>query len=112
LERASLKHYGSVILDRLSSRQLRDRLHVIDGVLAALDRWDEISDCVARSEDRSEARKALVEMPFSFSEVQAEHVLDLAVGRRTAEGRRRVQEERERVVEALQSPTRGQDWDD
>jgi DNA gyrase/topoisomerase IV subunit A len=86
-----------------SAQQLRDRLHIIEGLLRASDLWNDISDAVYTCEDRLAARQALQQPPFSFSEVQALHVLDAPLGQRTAIGRRRFEEERDRFLAAMKA---------
>jgi hypothetical protein len=75
--------------------RLQARLEIMDGILLALERWPDVSDLVSQCEDPSAARHALSAAPFMLSEVQAQHVLDLTLGRRTALGRRRFSEERD-----------------
>ena len=82
-------------------KKLQERLHIIEGLIAAMERWSEICDVVAASEDQTTARQALCRPPFSFSEAQAQHVLDTPVARRTALGRRQLAEERDRTVAAI-----------
>jgi DNA gyrase/topoisomerase IV subunit A len=56
---------------------------------------------VDASEDRRTAAQGLQGEPFSFSEVQAHHVLDTPLARRTRTGRRQLQEEAEEVRHLL-----------
>ena len=82
-------------------KKLQERLHIIEGLIAAMERWSEICEVVAASEDRATARQALGRTPFYFSETQAEHILDTPVARRTAHGRRQLAEERDRTIAAI-----------
>lgn len=97
-------HYADMVKwEELETRKLIERLHVIDGYVRALDLWDDISELVFGCEDRSAARQALGQPPFSFSEIQAEHVLDAPVATRTTLRRRQIADEREwilRIIEA------------
>ena len=63
------------------------RLHVVDGLVRAVDMIDAIIKTIRASKDRSAARDALMAKPFEFSEIQANHILDLALGRLTRLGR-------------------------
>jgi DNA gyrase subunit A len=63
------------------------RLHIIDGLVRAVDMIDAIIKKIRASKDRGEARGALMTKPFDFSEIQANHILDLALGRLTKLGR-------------------------
>jgi DNA gyrase subunit A len=84
-------------------RKARAREHIVEGLLRALDLIDEIIATIRASEDRGAARAALMAEPFEFSEIQANHILDLPLGRLTRLGRSELQEEltelRERIAE-------------
>jgi DNA gyrase subunit A len=84
----------------LSHHHLRDALDIVNGLLVAVERWDEVSSVIYASEDRAEARERLAAPPLGFSPMQAEHVLDMTAGRRTAAGPRALLEERQRLQEA------------
>ncbi len=63
------------------------RLHIIDGLVRAVDMIDAIIKAIRASKDRGVARAALMAKPFDFSEIQANHILDLMLGRLTQLGR-------------------------
>ena len=67
--------------------KLRARAHIVEGLLKALDLIDEIITLIRGSEDRSAARDGLMAKPFEFSEIQANHILDMPLGRLTRLGR-------------------------
>ena len=77
------------------------RLHIVEGLLKALDLIDEIIATIRASEDRGAAREALMAgitpaaggEPVAFSEVQANHILDMQLGRLTRLGRADLEEE-------------------
>jgi DNA gyrase/topoisomerase IV subunit A len=69
------------------------RLSIVEALLRAIDLGWPVLETIENSPDRSEARRRLTDTPFSFDEVQAEHVLDMQHGRRTEEGRRSLSEE-------------------
>jgi DNA gyrase/topoisomerase IV subunit A len=92
-------------MDDPEAPQLRDRLHVLDGLLDALGRMEEVNDAIRSSPDRPAAITALQSPPFSYSEVVANHVLDLTVGRQTVAAIEQLQEEREGAVGRLKSLT-------
>ena len=80
------------------------RLHIIDGLVRAVDMIDAIIKKIRASKDRGEARTALMTKPFDFSEIQANHILDLALGRLTQLGRDELlaeQEELNATIKAL-----------
>jgi DNA gyrase subunit A len=74
-------------------RKARDRAHIIEGLLRAIDMLDEVIATIRASEDRAEARSNLMAEPFSFSEDQANQILDMTLGRLTRLGRAELSEE-------------------
>src|SRR6185369_3476426 len=63
------------------------RLHIVEGLLKALDMIDAVVKAIRASADRAAARDALMSKRFGFSEIQANHILDMALGRLTRLGR-------------------------
>jgi DNA gyrase subunit A len=94
---AYVDHQIEVITRRSEYRldQAQKRLHIVEGLMKALDLIDEIIATIRASEDRGAARAALMDgiLPgvggdvVSFSEVQANHILDMQLGRLTRLGR-------------------------
>jgi DNA gyrase subunit A len=82
--------------------RLRDRIHILDGILDALGRMGEINHLVSQSKDRNRARDGLLVQPFCYSEVVAQHVLDITVGRGTAAGIEELRRERNQAGERFQ----------
>jgi DNA gyrase subunit A len=84
-------------------RKARDREHILEGLMKALDVIDEIIATIRASDDRSDARTRLMAEPFEFSEVQAEYILDMPLGRLTRLARieleRELAEKRELIAE-------------
>ena len=58
-------------------RKAREREHIVEGLVRALDMIDAIIALIRASEDRAAARTGLMAEPFSFSEIQANHILDM-----------------------------------
>ncbi len=79
-------------------RQARDRAHIVEGLLKALDLIDEIIATIRASDDRSGALAALRAQPFEFSERQANHILDMQLGRLTRLGRTQLEDELEKLA--------------
>jgi DNA gyrase subunit A len=77
--------------------QRRKRAHVLEGRLRALDMIDAIIALVRGSEDKATARAALQGEPFSFSEIQAEDILDMPLHRLTRLGRAEIAEELDKL---------------
>ena len=69
------------------------RLHILEGLIRALDMIDEIIAVIRSSADTGSARAALMAAPFEFSEIQANHILDMALSRLTRLGKTNLEEE-------------------
>ena len=92
---AYVQHQIEVVTRRSEYRlqQAGDRAHIVEGLLRALDLIDEIIALIRASEDRASALAELQLEPFEFSERQANHILDMQLGRLTRLGRPRLEEE-------------------
>ena len=97
---AYVNHQIEVVTRRTEYRlrQARDRAHIVEGLLKALDLIDEIIATIRASDDRSSALAALQVEPFEFSERQANHILDMQLGRLTRLGRSQLEEELEKLT--------------
>lgn len=74
------------VLTRRSRYRLAEaerKAHIAEGYLKAINVIDEVIATIRASEDRAAARAALMAEPFEFSETQAEHILDMPLGRLT-----------------------------
>ncbi len=89
-----VSHRLEVIVRRSRHRLRRatERLHIVEGLLVALDHIDEIVDLIRRSADAAEARSSLMGR-FGLSEIQASHILDMALRRLTALEHRKLADE-------------------
>ncbi|MGB9113414.1 MAG: DNA gyrase subunit A [Acidimicrobiales bacterium] len=74
-------------------RKARERAHIVEGLLRALDMLDQVIATIRGSDDRAAARTNLMAEPFSFSEDQANHILDMTLSRLTRLGRSELEEE-------------------
>ncbi|MGI8754787.1 MAG: DNA gyrase subunit A [Acidimicrobiales bacterium] len=92
-----IEHQVEVITRRTEFRlkKDRDRAHIVEGLLKALDLIDQIITTIRGSADKASARDALQAEPFEFSEVQAEYILDMQLHRLTRLGRSNLEEEME-----------------
>ena len=92
---AYVDHQIDVVTRRSEYRlgQARDRAHIVEGLVRALDLIDDIIALIRGSEDRASALADLQGEPLSFSERQANHILDMQLGRLTRLGRTRLEEE-------------------
>lgn len=70
----------------------RDRAHILEGLLIALDNLDEIIDTIRRSQRVDTARNNLMKR-FKLTEIQAQAVLDMQLRRLASMERRKIQEE-------------------
>ncbi len=82
-------------------RRARARAHIVEGLLKALDMIDAIITAIRESESRGEARDRLMAAPFEFSEVQAEHILDMQLARLTRLGRADLEEEMAKLRQTI-----------
>jgi len=101
-------HQVEVITRRSEFRlkKARERAHIVEGLLKAIDMLDAVIAAIRASDDRPSARVTLMAEPFSFSEVQAEHILEMTLGRLTRLGRTNLEEEMEelrRTIAELES---------
>ncbi len=78
-------HQIEVVTRRSKFRlqKARDREHIVEGLIKALNVIDEIIATIRASDDRADARTRLMAEPFEFSQVQAEYILDMPLGRLT-----------------------------
>ncbi len=74
-------------------KNARERAHVVEGLLRALDMIDAIITLIRGSESADTARTALMAAPFEFSEVQARYILDLQLRRLAALEHQRLRDE-------------------
>jgi len=76
-----------------AAEERRRRIHILQGLLRAVELYAEVAEAAAHCTSRTEAMDALTQLPFGFSEVQADHVLDLTVASVTDERRRALADE-------------------
>ena len=74
----------------------RNRLHILEGLIRAIEEYDEVHVAVRRCPDAASAFDALTGAAFGFSEIQAKHVLELRVTSLTEDRVRDLYEERAR----------------
>ncbi|MDQ3896478.1 MAG: DNA gyrase subunit A, partial [Actinomycetota bacterium] len=101
--RAYIDHQVVVITRRSEHRlrKARDRAHIVEGLLKALDMIDAIIALIRGSDDRDAARQGLMAAPFEFSEIQANHILDMTLSRLTRLGRSQLEEELAKLRETI-----------
>ncbi|NNN09497.1 MAG: DNA gyrase subunit A [Acidimicrobiaceae bacterium] len=82
-------------------RKAEARAHIVEGLLKAIDMLDLVIATIRGSDDRGAARIALMANPFDFSEEQANHILDMTLGRLTRLGRSELEEEMNKLRETI-----------
>ena len=78
----------------------RARSHIVEGLLKALDILDEVIRTIRRSQRVDTARTNLIR-EFSFTEVQAQAILDMPLRRLTALERRQLQDEHKELQQLI-----------
>ncbi|MED6327750.1 MAG: DNA topoisomerase (ATP-hydrolyzing) [Actinomycetota bacterium] len=97
-----IEHRLEVVVRRTEFRLARaeDRLHIVAGLLVALNAIDEVVAIIRGSNDTTVAREALMER-FDLSRVQTDHILDMPLKRLTALEVQRLEEERDELEAAI-----------
>src|SRR5580658_341949 len=98
-----IEHQVDVVTRRTEFRlrKAEARAHIVEGLLKAIDMLDQVIATIRGSDDRPAARIALMDVPFSFSEEQANHILDMTLGRLTRLGRSELEEEMAKLRETI-----------
>ncbi|MDZ4826937.1 MAG: DNA gyrase subunit A [Actinomycetota bacterium] len=93
--RVYIAHRVEVVTRRTEYRlrRARDRAHIVEGLLRALDAIDAIIALIRGSESADVARQGLMATPFEFSEIQANHILDMMLRRLAALERQKLADE-------------------
>ena len=91
---AYVDHQVEVVRRRSEFRlgRARDEAHTTEGLLKALERIDDVIALIRGSADRQTARTGLMTDPFKFTEIQANHILDMQLVRLTRLGRTNLEE--------------------
>lgn len=76
------------------------RRHIVEGLQFAIDHIDEVIRIIRASANENEAKENLCER-FGFSERQAQHIVDMRLGRLSALERDKLQEEYEQLTEKI-----------
>ncbi|GIW34608.1 DNA gyrase subunit A [Meiothermus sp.] len=97
-----LDHRGEVVRKRTEYelRKAKERAHVLEGLLIALDHIDEVIALIRASQDAAEARTGLISR-FSLSEIQAQAILDMRLQRLVGLERDKLQEEYRELMEEI-----------
>ena len=89
-----VEHRVEVVVRRTRHRldAANKRLHLVEGLLIAVDRLDEVIAIIRKAQDAAAARQALIKR-FKLTEPQAEHILDMQLRRLTALQQLRLRDE-------------------
>ncbi len=98
-----LRHRVQVVTRRcqFELRKARERLHILDGLLIALDRIDEVIATIRASESADAAGKALVER-FGLSELQAAAILAMQLRRLAHLEQAKLRDERTELLKTIE----------
>jgi DNA gyrase subunit A len=101
-----IDHRLDVVVRRTRHRLARaeERLHLVAGLLTALDAIDEVVAIIRGSEDAAAARIGLMER-FDLSRIQTDHILDMPLKRLTALETRRLLDERDDLEASIRGFT-------
>ncbi len=97
-----LEHRGEVVRKRTEYelRKAKERAHILEGLLIALDHIDEVITLIRGSQDAAEARTGLISR-FSLTEIQAQAILDMRLQRLVGLEREKLQEEYRELMEEI-----------
>ena len=96
--------YRRIVVTRRSEfdlRKARERAHVLEGLITALDNLDEVIQTIRESDDAESARTALM-TGFDLTQVQAQAILDMQLRRLAALERQRILDEFEELRERIE----------
>jgi DNA gyrase subunit A len=101
--RVYLEHRFEVVRRRseYDLERARERAHILEGYLTALDNLDEVIDLIRRSRTVDTARENL-RRRFKLSEVQAQAILDMPLRRLAALERKKIEDEYKEKRELIQ----------
>ncbi len=94
-----LEHRQDVIVRRskFELEKAKQRAHIVEGLLRALDALDEIIALIRKSRTADDAKQGLIKQ-FNFTEIQAQAILDMQLRRLAALERRKLQDEYRELI--------------
>ena len=97
-----VEHRKDVITRRseFELKKARAREHVLDGLLIALAKIDEVIDTIRKAADVDTAKKRLIDK-FKLSEIQAQAILDMQLRRLAALERKNIKTEHKKIVKHI-----------
>ncbi|MBZ0103588.1 MAG: DNA gyrase subunit A [Thermoanaerobaculia bacterium] len=102
LLRLFLDHRKTVIIrrTRYDLRKAEERAHIVEGLLKAIDMLDEVITTIRQSPTPPEARDRLM-ANFSFTQVQADAILDMRLQRLTGLERQKLLDEYQELLQVI-----------
>ena len=99
-----LEHRQEVIVRRSKYElaKARQRAHILEGLLRALDVLDEVIALIRKSKTADTARRNLIS-EFKFTEIQAQAILDMQLRRLAALERRKLQDEYREIIALIRA---------
>ena len=97
-----IDHQKEIIVRRtkFELRQKEARAHILEGLLLALDRLDDVIELIRGSRDPEVAREGLIK-EFGLTRIQAQAILDLRLQRLTALESDKIREEHADILERI-----------
>lgn len=97
-----IEHRQEVITrrTRFDLEVAKNRLHIVEGLLKALDNLDEVVNLIRNSKDRDEARQGLMSR-FQLSEIQANAILDMRLAQLTGLERSKLEDEHRELLDRI-----------
>ena len=95
--------HRQVVITRRSEFELekaRQRAHILEGLLIALEHLDAVIDLIRKSPDANVARERLMSQ-FKLSDAQAQAILDLQLRRLAALERQKIEDEHKEMLEKI-----------
>ncbi|MDE6149015.1 MAG: DNA gyrase subunit A, partial [Ruminococcus sp.] len=85
---------------RFDLKKAKERDHILRGLVIALDNIDEVIEIMKTSKNIPEGKQRLIER-FSLSEIQADHIANMTLGRLTGMERQKIIDELKEIEEKI-----------
>lgn len=97
-----ISHRQEIVSRRLENElgENREREHILEGLLIALDHIDEIIKLIRAASDAEEAKAGLIKK-FKLSEIQAQAILDMQLRKLAALERKKIEDEYSSIVNRI-----------
>ena len=82
-------------------RKAQDRAHILQGLIKALERMDEVIQTIRKAASADKAKTELMAAPFELSEIQAQAVLDMQLRRLARLEREKIEEEYAELIKTI-----------